>query len=89
MASLKKIEQLAQNLLAQGIDPNPDWIKGLEPNPHDMHISGQMREMSDHILQFAYCKPYSILLGEAAERLDDAHEEWMTQQIPLRTLSNL
>ena len=78
MAELAKIEKMRIQMEALGMNPNPLWILGTQTGPlYNGHISGEMREMSDKIRQFAYCKPQAILLAEAAERLDDAHQDWM------------
>lgn len=67
-----------------GLDPEPAWIKGIDTGvagQEDMHISGQMRELSDDIYRHDQDNSASILLGEAADRLDDAHEQWMEDQL--------
>lgn len=77
MASLKKIEELTEWLEKWNWNPNPEWIKGTEETG-TTHISGQLREKSDEL--WATDQDTSILLGEAAEKLDDAHEEWLENQ---------
>lgn len=83
MASLKKIERMVQHLDERGLPTEPTWIRGYERR--DNHLSGALREAGysigpghdegnfDHIV---------ALLEEAAEALDDAHEEWLVMQYP-------
>lgn len=67
-------------LKEHGLNTEPEWIEGIKEG----HISGELRERafslipqnSDNtIIELA------DLLIEAAERLDDAHEEWMEREL--------
>ena len=66
-------------MVANGMDPEPSWVKGYENGYDGPHISGQMRELSDEL--WGNNQEASIMLAEAAERIDDAHEEWMTERL--------
>ena len=84
MASLKRIEELRIHLETENLTTDPQWILGMQTDPPSEvgHISGQLRETSDAIwdndgLTVDELNSISVLLSEAAERLDDAHQEWM------------
>ena len=93
MASLKRIEELVNLLESKGFEADPDWIKGVKLNDipgaerqtielgidHGMHISGQLRELSDSF--FNSNRFLSVLLAEAAEQFDDAHEAWLEEMV--------
>lgn len=59
------------------LNPRPWWILATEGNGD---ISGQLRDAT-----FREDVPIGVidLLDEAAERLDDAHEEWMMNKLGL------
>lgn len=65
-------------LESMGIAPDPSWILATDGPGH---ISGEMREKSDDMWRFDHENSAAILLGEAAERLDEAHEEWMMDKL--------
>jgi len=64
------------------METTPDWVKGIEPNPHNQHMSGQLRELSDAMWHIEEIRELCIFLSEAAEKLDDAHEHWLESQDP-------
>jgi hypothetical protein len=82
------MEKLRLELEKLGLNPEPKWILGIDTSWHT-HISGQMRESSDDIWDIetwgavASPRDIAILLGEAAEQIDDAHQEWMENQLML------
>ena len=68
-------------MLTLALNPNPPWILGIDEEA-GQHISGELREASDQLFNTPGGLGYfSELLGEAAEKLDDAHEEWMEEQL--------
>jgi hypothetical protein len=88
MASLKNIEILTQELQKHDIPTEPPWILAIDSAVSDAgHISGQLREASDivwdndRLTAEELNHQLSILLGEAAEQLDDAHEEWLFDKL--------
>ena len=85
MASLKRIEELDERLDGK----EPAWIRGY--TKRDNHLSGALREMQERMqdpdisLDDIECDIQS-LLEEAAETLDDAHENWLNLQVAGRAL---
>lgn len=70
-----------------GLNPLPSWIEGYNREPYETsHISGQMRELSDKLWDTGV-QEAAIMLAEGADRLDDAHEEWMINQLGLPSAS--
>lgn len=67
---------MRQTLSSQGKPTEPEWILATEG---DGHISGQLREAA---FEFEIPSKLEALIDEAAEALDDAHEEWLEQQNP-------
>lgn len=62
------------------LNPDPSWI--LRTDGEEGHISGQLRESSDLLWNRGeWGRSVAILLGATADRLDDAHEEWMKAQL--------
>jgi len=90
MASLKRIEALASRLNYK----EPAWIRGYEKR--DNHLSGALREAQAiiwgdrtgvaHEVLTADELTITGLLEEAAETLDDAHEEWLNTTLAARDL---
>lgn len=84
MASLKRIESMTNYLTYRGLVSAPPWILGVLNE--EMHISGELRKLSDALwARNDELTEVSILLTEAAEKLDDAHEEWLEEQDPTGT----
>lgn len=71
MAELKRIEELSKIV---GADPT--WVRGssLVEDESEMHLSGQLRSIAEMLDANSSIKP---LLLEVAERLDDAHLDWL------------
>lgn len=81
MASLKRMEKMRQILEQWGMETEPKWILRTDGEPG--HISGQLRELSDEIWDSSHDDQMaSILISEAAEQIDDAHEDWLEAQNP-------
>ncbi len=90
MASMKRIEALATRLNHK----EPAWIRGYEKR--DNHLSGALREAEAllwgdrtgvaHEVLTEDELTLSGLLEEAAESLDDAHEEWLNLTLAGRDL---
>lgn len=86
MASLEMIEKLDQRLNGK----EPAWIRGY--SKRDNHLSGALREMADEVMSNPDISLDDIemnireLLEEAAETLDDAHENWLNLQLAGRDL---
>lgn len=68
----------------------PTWAKHSQELPYlgsNQHLSGQLREISDQLWNSGFwdkvpsVNELSVLLAEAAERLDDAHEEWLERRV--------
>lgn len=76
MANLERIERMRERLESLGEPTEPPWIRGY--TTRDMHLSGALREASMN-----WTLPIEIegLLDEAAETLDDAHEEWLENKL--------
>ncbi len=93
MASLKRIEALASRLNYK----EPAWIRGYPDEKRDNHLSGALREASDAVwgdrtgvakdVLTAEELTLMGLLSEAAEILDDAHEEWLNTTLAARDLT--
>lgn len=91
MASMKRIEALASRLNYA----EPKWIRGYEER--DNHLSGALREAESlvwgdrtGVAREVLSKTEVQLLGileEAAETLDDAHEEWLNTTLAVRDLT--
>lgn len=78
MASMTKIERMREYLEDRGHETEPKWIRGYEDRK--MHLSGDLREA---VMNWSDLPPeVEALLYEAAETLDDAHEEWLEAQAP-------
>lgn len=79
MASLRRIEEMRAELENFEIPTEPSWIRGYASSKNKMHLSGILREASMNWHQL----PPEIehLLDEAAETLDDAHEEWLENKL--------
>jgi hypothetical protein len=81
VASLQRIQEITDHLMIDCRktyeETLPKWIRGYD-NQREMHLSGELREAT-----FREDVPDDILalLDEAAETLDDAHEEWLERQI--------
>lgn len=89
MASLKRIEELSQRLGCDAYGIEPKWIRGY--TKRDNHLSGALRNieerMSDPDISLDDIEmDIRALLEEAAETLDDAHEEWLNNQLAARDL---
>ena len=91
MAELKKIETMIDQLATYVCmaRTEPDWIRGYEKR--DNHLSGALRSLGNMIddkLMFTdedgNDTNLSAILEEAAETLDDAHQEWLEQQLANR-----
>jgi hypothetical protein len=92
MASLKRIEALASRLNYA----EPKWVRGYPDEKRDNHLSGALREASDNVwgdktgVASEVLTPEELalmgLLSEAAETLDDAHEEWLNTTLAARDL---
>ena len=84
MAELAKIEQMSKILDGQ----KPAWIEGTKMPEMEagedldtMDLSGQLRWWADNV-----ATKYSWLFMTAAERLDDAHQEWLEDRTMAPTL---
>jgi hypothetical protein len=79
MANLRRIEEMRTKLENYKISTEPSWIRGYASSENKMHLSGILREASMNWHQL----PPEIerLLDEAAEALDDAHEEWLENKL--------
>ena len=83
---IERIESLEARLNGK----EPKWLRGTEKREN--HLSGALREMTDLM-----CNPdlsldeiemnIRELMDEAAEALDDAHEEWLNTQLAARDLT--
>jgi hypothetical protein len=83
MASLRRIEQMTQSLLRQGVpydETVPFWLaidggqfsgllRSIANGMHGTNVVARDEDGMTHDL--------AGILDEAAERLDDAHEEWL------------
>lgn len=93
MASMKRIEALASRLNYA----EPAWIRGYPDEKRDNHLSGALREAEalvwgdrTGVAHEVLTKTEVQLLGileEAAETLDDAHEEWLNLTLAARDLT--
>ena len=91
MASLTNIEELS----GRYGDGFPSWVHGQgemhSPMSYTQHLSGRLRNLwIDYDLNHAPdeqsedVKKVVALLEEAAETLDDAHEEWLVDKLAQR-----
>lgn len=79
MASLRRIEEMRAELENHDIPTEPSWIRGYATSQHKMHLSGILREAE---MEWSHLPPeIRHLLDEAAETLDDAHEEWLENKL--------
>ena len=80
MASLHRIEEMRAELENNNIPTEPDWVFGYhKPDRITMHLSGRLREAA---INCSSLPPViEELLDEAAETLDDAHEEWLQERL--------
>ena len=88
MAELKKIEEMAHAIDYR----EPAWIRGYEKREN--HLSGALREAIGDVWGDRTGKASDVLtpaeltltslLEEAAETLDDAHQEWLETDIRSR-----
>ena len=90
MARLKTIEELQDRL---GYEHEPNWIRGY--TEREQHLSGALREAIDTLIwknrsaQEGLTKDEQALTDlfeEAAETLDDAHQEWLSLQLAARDI---
>jgi hypothetical protein len=73
----------------RGLKTAPKWVWG--ETQRDCHLSGELREASGEVWGGKVGVAFEVLtekelklvclLEEAAEALDDAHEEWMENQL--------
>ena len=79
MASLQRIEEMQTELRSYNMPTEPDWVFGYhKPDRITMHLSGRLREAA----MWSGLPPLiEELLEEAAETLDDAHEEWLQDRL--------
>jgi len=90
MASINQIERLSIRLGVREHNTDASWVKGYQKR--DCHLSGSLREMADEIMSNPDISLDDIemnireLLTEAAECLDDAHQEWLSLQLAGRDL---
>lgn len=92
MASLKRIEALATRLNHE----EPKWIRGYSDEHRISHLSGALREASLDVWGHRTGVAHEVLtpeelaltslLDDAAEALDDAHEEWLNMTLAARDL---
>ena len=88
MGLIERFDALEARLNSTG----PKWVRGTAER--DNHLSGALREMADEvcgiknpsIFEAALEVAVRELLDEAAEALDDAHEEWLNTQLAARDL---
>lgn len=87
MAELQRIEELDARLNGK----EPAWIRGY--SKRENHLSGELREMADSMMGYDPAQmPGSNelklreLLTEAAETLDDAHENWLNLTLAARDI---
>lgn len=78
MASLKRIEEMRAELENHQIPTEPSWIRGYASSETKMHLSGILREAA---MNYNVLPEIEHLLDEAAETLDDAHEEWLENKL--------
>lgn len=77
MANLMNIERMRVELENNDLPTEPKWVRGLQMG--NMHLSGVLREAS---MNWSNLPPeIEALLDEAAETLDDAHEEWLMDRL--------
>jgi hypothetical protein len=76
---------MRQQMVELHLNPEPQWILGIptgeQSTSEPAHISGQLREIADIMWEFEEMQGICILIEEAAEKLDDAHQEWMERQL--------
>lgn len=80
MASLKNIDTMTQTLMSKGFkyeETCPPWVKGY--SKRENHLSGALREAAMNWSHLP--REVEALLDEAAETLDDAHEEWLEDKL--------
>ena len=86
MAELRKIEDMSYKLDYA----EPAWIRGYAEPERENHLSGALREAIDELIwknrsaQEGLNKDEAALaelLEEAAETLDDAHQEWLEREL--------
>jgi hypothetical protein len=82
MASLENIENLVTELERRGISTDPHWVQGYEKR--DNHLSGALREAAMNWSDLP--AEVEMLLDEAAEVLDDAHEDWLSNRVAMARL---
>ncbi len=79
MASLQRIEAMRAELENNSIPTEPNWVFGYhKPDRITMHLSGRLREAA---MEANLPPLIEALLDEAAETLDDAHEEWLQERL--------
>ena len=90
MANLKTIEELAKRIGYR----EPTWVKGPYTDS-DQHLSGRLRSVAEEMLTDKVVADTSgteyrlkQLLIDAAETLDDAHEDWLQLQANGHALVN-
>jgi len=77
MASLKRIEELTIELDGK----RPHWTEGINsPIVSKLDLSGQLREYAESTLVDRGSTLFGLLFS-AAEALDDAHEEWLSNRL--------
>lgn len=83
MASLKNIEHMIARLNEMGdYTTTPDWMQGLPiTGVADMHFSGQLRDLASELWDNPEMQRVADMMFEAAERLDDAHEDWLARRV--------
>lgn len=81
VAELRRIEEMYDKLKSLTLPTAPEWIQGY--TKRDGHLSGALREAEERFFGTTdeSVKELLSLLEEAAETLDDAHQEWMETQI--------
>ena len=73
---------MRQQLEKWGWSSEPEWI--LRTDGESGHITGQMREAADDLFNTPGGLGYfHDLLMQSAEQLDDAHQEWLENQIEI------
>lgn len=94
MANLRRIEEMRHRLASWGWATTPVWLMPMQKKEwpeQTMHFSGQLREADRFLWKGRTGVAHEVLdsdelavaefLNEAAERLDDAHEAWLEEQI--------
>jgi hypothetical protein len=89
MGLIERIDALQDRLNGK----EPEWVRGFKSSKRDNHLSGALREMADEVMSNPDISLDDIemnireLLEEAAETLDEAHEEWLNTQLAARDLA--